>query len=555
MVYYIQHHVFQVVEVLGKLDFQDINEVDLGIEPKDPLVVFMDGIVLGYVSAMAAPGAEQKLRDLKFSGLIGLKMMEVCLIPNEGEKQINPGLFVFTENCRPMRPVTSFRHDASEYIGSYEQDRLQIACLTKGEDRKTAKRCGATHQELRPDAILDTVAACTPFSDHNHGCRNLYQIQMAKQTMATPGYTSLRRCDGKSFQLETPQTPLVRTVMYDKAEIDRYPFGTNAIVAVMAYTGYDMEDAMVINKSSWERGFAFGHCLKTFSLNLKADWVKATRPRENEVCPHSFLRDPTRLAELEDSVGPDGLPYVGKFYAQGDMICCKFDAETGKYKDVKNSYATGYVAAVRAVGVDQKGPLGAGLKHVVLLMWCSRRPEPGDKFASRHGQKGILSYQYPQADLPFTDSGMTPDIIFNPHGFPSRMTVGKLIEGMAGKFAAVDGRPRVEAGPFTYSDKKPAIRYFGEKLMEVGYNYYGQETMYCGLTGNVMVADIFFGMIYYQRLRHLIEDKVHCRSTGSVDPATYQPVEGRSQGGGIRFGEMERDSLIAYGAAFLLKDR
>lgn len=178
----------------------------------------------------------------------------------------------------------------------------------------------------------------------------------------------------------------------------------------------------------------------------------------------------------------------------------------------------------------------------------------GDKFASRHGQKGVCSQLWPVENMPFTESGMTPDIIFNPHGFPSRMTIGMMIESMAGKSATLHGFVH-DATPFKFSENQPASEHFGELLKKAGYNYYGTERMYSGVDGREMEADIFFGVVYYQRLRHMVADKYQVRTTGPVDTLTHQPVKGRKRAGGIRFGEMERDSLLAHGSSFLLQDR
>lgn len=183
-----------------------------------------------------------------------------------------------------------------------------------------------------------------------------------------------------------------------------------------------------------------------------------------------------------------------------------------------------------------------------------RNPIIGDKFSSRHGQKGICSQKWPIENMPFTESGMTPDIIFNPHGFPSRMTIGMMIESMAGKSASLNGTV-YDATPFTFSEDDPAVDYFGNLLKQSGYNFYGTERMYSGTDGREFEADIFFGIVYYQRLRHMVADKYQVRTTGPIDILTHQPVQGRKRQGGIRFGEMERDALLAHGTSFLLQDR
>lgn len=188
-------------------------------------------------------------------------------------------------------------------------------------------------------------------------------------------------------------------------------------------------------------------------------------------------------------------------------------------------------------------------------LFCPQRnPSVGDKFASRAGQKGILSQKWPAEDLPFSETGLIPDIVFNPHGFPSRMTIAMMIETMAGKSSSLHGLVH-DATPFRFNEKNTAIDHFGQLLTAGGYNYYGTERLYSGVDGRELTADIFMGVVHYQRLRHMVSDKWQVRSTGPIDNLTHQPVKGRKRGGGVRFGEMERDALIAHGASFLLQDR
>jgi DNA-directed RNA polymerase I subunit RPA2 len=184
----------------------------------------------------------------------------------------------------------------------------------------------------------------------------------------------------------------------------------------------------------------------------------------------------------------------------------------------------------------------------------SRNPTRGDKFSSRHGQKGVMSQLWPQVDMPFSESGITPDIIINPNAFPSRMTIGMLIESMAGKAGCLHGVYQ-EAEPWRFDDQHTAVNYFGQQLARAGFNYYGNEVMYSGITGTEFPADIYIGVVYYQRLRHMVSDKYQVRATGPVNRLTRQPIKGRKKGGGIRFGEMERDSLLGHGASLTLHDR
>jgi len=200
-----------------------------------------------------------------------------------------------------------------------------------------------------------------------------------------------------------------------------------------------------------------------------------------------------------------------------------------------------------------------GIRKVSIKLRFQRNPVVGDNFSSRHGQKGVMSVLWPQADMPFTESGMCPDILINPHAFPSRMTIGMMVESMAGKAGALHGKYQ-DATPFQFHEgnsknDKMAIHHFGEQLKAAGYAYYGSEPLYNGYTGVQMQADIFIGVVYYQRLRHMVSDKSQVRSTGPVNPLHRQPIKGRKKGGGVRFGEMERDALLAHGTSYLLHDR
>lgn len=211
------------------------------------------------------------------------------------------------------------------------------------------------------------------------------------------------------------------------------------------------------------------------------------------------------------------------------------------------------VDEVRILNNGKYGEVG-GITHASIKLRYNRSPVIGDKFSSRHGQKGTLSKLWPQIDMPFTESGMTPDIIINPNAFPSRMTIGMLVESMAGKSGALHGITQ-DGSPFRFTEKETATNYFGQELVKAGYNYYGNEPMYSGITGEEFQADIYIGVVYYQRLRHMVKDKYQARSTGIMSKVTHQPLKGRRVGGGIRFGEMERDCLISHGASFLLHDR
>ncbi|XP_020390740.2 DNA-directed RNA polymerase I subunit RPA2 isoform X1 [Rhincodon typus] len=502
--------------------------------------VLLDGAVVGWVEKEMGPSIADTLRNFKVLQLKKVPpWIEIVLIPMMDKPSIYPGLYLFTTMNRMMRPVRNLALGKQELIGTLEQLYMNIAIT------ETDILSGVTsHQELFPHAMLSVVANFIPYSDHNQSPRNMYQCQMGKQTMGFPLYTYSDRSDNKLYRLQTPQSPLVRPHMYDYFNMDNYPTGTNAIVAVISYTGYDMEDAMIVNKASWERGFAHGSVYKTEMIDLDQ------KVKQNDGIFVFGVKpgDKRTTQKLDD----DGLPFIGAVLEYGDPFYSYVNLNTGDSSIVY--YKSKESCVVDNIKVCSNDNGTAMFKRVCITMRVPRNPTIGDKFASRHGQKGILSRLWPAEDMPFTESGMTPDILFNPHGFPSRMTIGMLIESMAGKSAAMHGLCH-DATPFMFSEENSALEYFGKMLQAAGYNYYGTERIYSGISGMELEADIFIGVVYYQRLRHMVSDKFQVRTTGARDKVTNQPLGGRNVQGGIRFGEMERDALLAHGTSFLLQDR
>ncbi|XP_053675721.1 DNA-directed RNA polymerase I subunit RPA2 [Anopheles nili] len=521
--------------------------IALGMEPvglssipstKEHYVVMLEGKIIGWLPPASASQVVHKLRLLKIDGTTIPNSTEIAFVPNREGGQY-PGLFLFVGPARMMRPVKNLLCNKTELIGTFEQVYLDI-CVSANEAYPNL----TTHMELSKTSFLSNLAQLIPMPDCNQSPRNMYQCQMGKQTMGTPCHNWNKQCIAKMYRLQTPATPLFRPVHYDNINMDNYAMGTNAIVAVVSYTGYDMEDAMIINKSAYERGFAAGNIYKSESITLSGESFFARNPKD---------------ATLNAFLDNDGLPFQGAQLSNKTPLYCYFDTNIHKYHVVYyKSSEDAIVDNVKLCSPLDCGKIrnasAASMKQLVLTYRIPRNPNVGDKFASRAGQKGICSQKWPAIDLPFTESGMIPDIIFNPHGFPSRMTIAMMIETMAGKTAACHGLVH-DATPFRYDESNTAIDYFGRLLEESGYDYYGTERMYSGVDGREMKADIFFGVVHYQRLRHMVSDKWQVRSTGPIDQLTHQPVKGRSKGGGVRFGEMERDGLISHGASFLLQDR
>ncbi|KAJ2315227.1 hypothetical protein IWW52_000373 [Coemansia sp. RSA 2704] len=542
-------HKCQITTVVEENDDVERTLVRLGVEPGLPrpaqrdaqlLTVQLDGRIVGYCSPHVGSRIAQALRALKLQKQLPASM-EIGYVPPSHGGQL-PGMFLFTTPARFVRPVTHLGTQSTDLVGSFEQVYMEIACLD--EDVRPGS---TTHQEVLPTHMLSAVANFTPFCDFNQSPRNMYQCQMGKQTMGTPMQTYPFRTDNKLYRLQTGQTPICRPRIYDDYGVDNYPNGTNAVVAVISYTGYDMEDAMILNKSAHERGFGYGSIYKTEYVDL-GKFRKSGDP----ITTHFGVgRDMLANETVMERIDVDGLPFPGVRVEDGSPLYAIIDDVRGRTKVMRYKGEAGYVETVRLLastsGEDE-------LQTIAITFRIPRSPIIGDKFSSRHGQKGVCSQKFPAVDMPFTETGMQPDVIINPHAFPSRMTIGMFVESIAAKAGSLHGVCQ-DATPFQFSEQHTAADYFGEQLRKAGYNYHGNEPMYSGVTGQEMRADIYIGVVYYQRLRHMVSDKYQVRTTGPINPLTQQPIKGRKRGGGIRLGEMERDALIAHGAAYFLQDR
>ncbi|KAJ7228170.1 hypothetical protein GGX14DRAFT_412159 [Mycena pura] len=519
------------------------------IDGRSNICVQLDGRVIGWARPAIAAQLATNLRIWKTEGLNEIPLdLEIGLVPESRGGQY-PGLYLFSTRARMMRPVKYLANGRDDQVGPFEQVYMDIACTPEEIEVGVS-----THVEHNPTNFLSILANLTPFSDFNQSPRNIYQCQMGKQTMGTPSTALQHRTDNKLYRLQTGQTPVVRPALHNTYAMDAYPNGTNAIVAVISYTGYDMEDAMILNKSAHERGFAYGTVYKSQIVDLKElpGTSKTAAPTLHFGLGRDIRRRDDKPHWCLEFVDVDGLPFLGTKLMTGDPIAAYIDDTTGRTRFVKyKGDEMALVDQVRLLGSDAGD---SELQKVHISLRITRSPVIGDKFSSRHGQKGVCSQKWPTIDMPFSESGMQPDIIINPHAFPSRMTIGMLVESMAGKAGAMHGLAQ-DATPFTFTEEDTAIDYFGDQLLAAGYNYYGNEPMYSGITGQEFAADIYIGVVYYQRLRHMVLDKFQVRTTGPVDPLTRQPVKGRKRAGGIRFGEMERDALIAHGTSFLLQDR
>ncbi|KAL2265476.1 hypothetical protein VTJ83DRAFT_6576 [Remersonia thermophila] len=437
-----------------------------------------------------------------------------------------------------------------EYLDVNEENDALIAISEDDINRST------THLEIEPFTILGAVAGLIPFPHHNQSPRNTYQCAMGKQAIGAIAYNQFNRIDTLLYTLVYPQRPMVITKTIQLIHYDKLPAGQNATVVVMSYSGYDIEDALVLNKASCDRGFGRCQVFRKYTAELQ-QYPNGRKDRLGGVQKDEEGRTIAKHACLDR----DGLAVVGYRVHSGETMIMKEtpidQASTGigsdrgsdDFRPAPVNYRIPDPAYIDKVMVSNTERNTAIIK---VQTRQTRRPELGDKFSSRHGQKGVVGIIVEQEDMPFSDSGLVPDIIMNPHGFPSRMTVGKLFECLTGKASVVAGERDYGFGD---AFRSHPVEEMGRVLIEHGFSWEGKDYFTSGITGEPHEAYLFNGPIYYQRLKHMVQDKMHSRSRGPRAILTRQPTEGRSRDGGLRLGEMERDCLIAYGASQLLLER
>lgn len=432
-----------------------------------------------------------------------------------------------------------------EYIDASEEENALVAMK---ESDLTSEH---THLEIDEVACLGVITALAPYANHNQASRLLRGSKTFKQALGIYSLNYPIRVDNDVHILHYPQKPIVRSFIYDHLKI--CPAGQNMVVAVMVYEGYNMEDAIILNKASVDRGLARSTYFRPYSVIE----LKYPGGVKDEICIPDKDVSGYRTEEAYRFLEDDGIVYPEASLKEGEVVVGKisppkFLSETQEIT-IKTNKENSSVIRQEEKGIVDAVFItidGEGNKLVHVRTRDHKIPELGDKFSTPHGQKGVVGLLLPEEDVPFTARGIKPDLIFNPHGLPSRMSVGYFIDLLAGKVGANSGRI-VDGTPFT--GEKPED--LEKELVKLGFRYDGKETMYDPISGKMMKAKIYIGEMYYLKLKYLASNKIHARASGKVEMLTKQPVEGRAKGGGLRLGEMEQEAIVAHGASLLLKER
>ena len=434
-----------------------------------------------------------------------------------------------------------------EYIDPFEQSASMIAI----KPINIQKGFHYTHCEIHPSTIFGVIASCIPFPEHNQSPRNTYQSAMGKQAMGVYVSNINSRMDKTAYVLNYTMRPLVETRIMNMLKLNRLPSGNQVIVAIMTHSGYNQEDSILFNKGSIDRGLFHA----TIYHTEKDEDKKTNGEEELHIKPNKMNTKNMKFGNYE-KINKNGVIDENELIEDKDIIIAKVVAikenkndntKVIKYEDQSRSYRTDEECYVDKNYIDRNGE---GYNFTKVRIRTLRKPNIGDKFSSRHGQKGTIGNIINEEDMPFTKDGLRPDLIINPHAIPSRMTIAQIKETVLGKLL-------LELGLFGDGTS------FGElnldtifkELKKYKYESKGNELLYDGKTGQQIETSIFIGPVYYQRLKHMVNDKQHSRCIGPMVNLTRQPAEGRSRDGGLRFGEMERDCMISHGASRFTKER
>ncbi|MEK6969546.1 MAG: DNA-directed RNA polymerase subunit B [Nanoarchaeota archaeon] len=510
----------------------------------------------------------EEVKDLRRKGALSeevniyhdVQANEIVLSCDEGRARrpliiVKEGKSLFTEKHvkqlenNEITWLDLVRQGVIEYLDASEEENALVACTEK---EITPEH---THQEITPGSMCGITTALVPFGNYNQSSRLIIGSKNQKQSLGFYAANYHLRMDMDSNILHYPQYPIVKTKIHDITDYDQHPSGQNMIVAVMCYDGYNMEDGVILGRASIERGLArstYFRPVDAQELRYSGGLMDEVSVPDKDVKGYRSEHD-YRFLEGDGIISPEskvdeGDVIIGRtspprFLSSMDEY--NLAAATRRESSVSLKYGEKGTADFVVLTENEEGN-----KLIQVRLREERIPEIGDKFTSRHGQKGVTGILVPPQDLPFSENGIYPDLIFTPHGISSRMTVSHLIELVGGKVGALAGR--LVDGTLFEGEKEEELR---KELLQLGFKEDGTEAFYDGRTGKKMMARIYVGNMYYLRLRHMVANKMQSRARGPIQLLTRQPTEGKAKEGGLRLGEMEKDTFIAHGATLLLKER
>ena len=534
-----------------------INGAWVGItdSPYELYLMLKDKKYKGIINIYTSIIFDYKLKEIRVcndSGRLTRPLLRVkdknILLNNDIIQKLNNGELIWDD----LLTSSKIEEPVLEYIDPEEQSWALIANKPKDIVTKSDNIYKFTHCEIHPSTIFGVLASCIPFPEHNQSPRNTYQCAQGKQAMGVYVTNYENRMDKTAYVLNYPMRPLVDTRIMNMIQLNKIPSGTQVIVAIMTHTGYNQEDSLLINKGSIDRGMAL---VTVYHTEKDEDKQKINGDEEIRCKPDSTKTKGMKMGNY-NKVNSKGVIPENALVENRDIIIAKVTpikenrndhTKIIKYEDQSKIYKTLEETYIDKNYIDRNGE---GYNFAKVRLRTTRKPVIGDKFSSRHGQKGTVGNIIPECDMPFTSNGIKPDIIINPHAIPSRMTIGQLKETILGKVL-------IELGLFgdgtSFGDFD--VKDICNELIKIGYEAHGNELLYNGLTGEQHECSVFMGPVFYQRLKHMVNDKAHSRSIGPMVNLTRQPAEGRSRDGGLRFGEMERDCMVSHGASRFTRGR
>ncbi|MBU5575108.1 MAG: DNA-directed RNA polymerase subunit B [Candidatus Aenigmatarchaeota archaeon] len=534
-------------------------------EKEDDTIIFYNGKILGYTNKpkefVEYIRKERRNSNISKEINVSYRKIENEIIIFSGPGRVRRPL-ILVENGTPkltkehieklkektMTWYDLIKNSIIEYLDAAEEDDMLVAFYPENVTKEH------NYLEISPLTLLGVSASAIPFPEHNRGDRVNFGAKMVCQAIGIPLISYPLRVDSKFNILIYPQTPLVETVTTSTIGIDHHPIGQNVIVAIASYTGYNMEDGVIFNKASVERGLLRSYFYRVYSIEEKKYWGGQ---KDKIGIPDKDVNG-YKSEEAYSYLSSDGIVNPETIIKPGGVLVgrtspLRFLSANELISGIANTRETSLCMRPQEGGIVDKVFITEninGNKFVQVSVRDLRVPEVGDKFASRHGQKSVIGIILDQNNMPFSASGVIPDIIINPHAIQSRQTIGQVLEILCGKAAALSGK-KIDATAFS----KLNIEDIKNLLREAGFRSDGKESFYNSYTGERMEFEIFVGMQWYLKLDHMVANKLQSRSTGPVTLLTRQPTEGKAKEGGLRLGEMEKDVLIAHGAVLTLKER